>query len=366
MRKIPVASPVFAGNEKKYVEDCMEKSWLSFGDYNRRFERAFAEFCGTKFAVSCNNGTAALHLALLSLGIGPGDEVIVPTLTFISTPNAVSYCGATPIFVDSEPVTGNIDVEKIEEKITPRTKAILPVHLYGQPCDMGAIEDIAARHGNGLFVVEDAAEAHGAEWMGYKVGSLGDIGVFSFFANKIITAGEGGMVVMHDERLAARVRQYMGMGQSFDRRYWFPVIGYNYRMTNIQAAIGLAQLEKIDWHIEKRRQVERWYRELLQDTSHLILPTFKSYASPVCWMFNIILEEDAPIGRDRMMKVLGEAGVGTRPFFPPCHIQPPYDTGERLPVAEKLALRGLNLPTSAGLAYEDVEYVANQVKRSLR
>ncbi|HEX5576551.1 MAG TPA: DegT/DnrJ/EryC1/StrS aminotransferase family protein, partial [Gemmatimonadales bacterium] len=231
-RFIPVAAPMLVGNEKAYVLDCLDSSWISSaGQYVSRFEAAFADFCGVKHAVACCNGTAALHVALSALGVGPGDEVIVPTLTFVATANAVIQCGARPVFVDSEPETWNIDPALIEAKITPRTKGIIVVHLYGHPAEMESIVSTARRHG--LFVVEDAAEAHGAEHNGRRVGSLGDVGIFSFFGNKIITTGEGGMVTTSDDTLAARVRQLKAQGIDPNRRYWYPVIGYNYRMTNV-------------------------------------------------------------------------------------------------------------------------------------
>ena len=235
---IPVSAPTLAGNEKRYVMDCLESNWISArGKYVEQFEAAFAEFCGVRHGVSCTNGTVALHLALLALGIGPGDEVIVPTLTFVATANAVRYCGATPVFVDCEPETWNIDPGLIESRITPKTKAIIVVHLYGHPVDMDAVMSLADRHG--LFVVEDAAEAHGAIYRGRMVGSIGHIATFSFFGNKVISTGEGGMVTTDDAELARIVRLLKEQGMDPKRRYWYPVVGYNYRMTNVTAAIGL-------------------------------------------------------------------------------------------------------------------------------
>ena len=248
--------------------DCLDSTWISSsGKYIEQFEKAFAEFCGVKHAVTCCNGTVALHLALMALGTQPGDEVIVPTLTYIATANAVTYCGARPVFVDSEPETWNMDPSLIEEKITPRTKGIIVVHLYGHPADMDPIMSIARRHG--LFVIEDAAEAHGAEYKGHRVGSIGDMSTFSFYGNKIITTGEGGMVVTNNDSLASKARQLKGQGSVPDQRYWFPIIGYNYRMTNVASAIGLAQLEKAEWHIERRREVARWYYEYLHNIAIL-------------------------------------------------------------------------------------------------
>ena len=242
---IPVAAPALIGNEKAYVLDCLESSWISSnGAYIERFETVFADFIGTRHALSCCNGTVALHLALLALDVRPGDEVIVPSLTYVASANAVMYCGAKPVLVDSEPETWNLDPARIEELINPRTRGIIVVHLYGHPANMDPILEIARRRH--LFVVEDAAEAHGATYRGQKVGTLGDLATFSFYGNKVITTGEGGMVCTNNEVLARKVRQLKGQGQDPRRRYWFPIVGYNYRMTNIEAAIGLAQLERIE------------------------------------------------------------------------------------------------------------------------
>lgn len=359
-RFIPVASPALIGNEKKYVLDCIESSWISSnGAYIERFEAAFAEFCGTRHAIAVCNGTVALHVALLALGIGPGDEVIVPTLTFVATPNAVSYCGARPVFIDSEPDTWNLDVRQLESKITSRTKAIIPVHLFGHPVDMGPLLEVAARHN--LFVIEDAAEAHGAEYKGQRVGGLGHIGTFSFYGNKIITTGEGGMIVTNDDALARRMRQLKGQGQDFEKRYWFPILGYNYRMTNIQAAIGLAQLEKVDWHMQRRRENAQWYQELLGQQTMLRLQPEKPWAKNAYWMNSVVLDEKFPLTRDETMNALHERGVETRPFFYPMHSLPMYQdhaAGQTFPVAERVAARGFNLPSSANLTYADVTYVA--------
>lgn len=356
---IPVAAPVLNGNEKKYVLDCLESTWISSGGkYMERFENTFAEFCGVKHALCCSNGTVALHLTLLAFGVGPGDEVLVPTLTFVATANAITYCGATPVFLDSEPETWNLDTALIEAKITPRTRGIIVVHLYGHPVDMDPVLAVARKYN--LFVIEDAAEAHGAEYKGQRVGSLGDIATFSFYANKIITTGEGGMVVTNDDSLAGKVRQLKGQGMDPDRRYWFPIIGYNYRMTNIQAAIGLAQLEKADWHIQRRRQVAKWYYDYLQNAPGLTLPVEKEWARNVYWMFNVVLGDNLPSERDEVMTTLREQGIETRPFFYPMHALPPYRTlakGQRFPVANRLAARGISLPTWGGLTKKDVGFV---------
>ncbi len=362
MYKIPVAVPAFAGNEKKYVDDCMESGWISSaGKYVELFEARFAEFCNVKHAIACCNGTVALHLALVALGVEAGDEVIVPTLTFVATANAVAYCGATPVFADSESETWNIDPAHVESKITARTKGIIAVHLYGHPAKMSALKDIARRHN--LFLLEDAAEAHGAICDGKIVGSIGDIASFSFYANKIITTGEGGMVVTDDDELAKRARLFRGQGMDAERRYWFPVIGYNYRMMNLPAAIGLAQLEKIDYFLELRKQIAASYCEHLKGIRGVSWqPEQSSWARHVYWMFNIILAPDFPMSRDDVMKHLSERGIETRPVFYPLHDLPPYAKGECFPVAENLARNGISLPTWSGLKAGDIEYVCGAIK----
>jgi len=363
-RFIPVAAPVLNGNEKAYVMDCLDSTWISSsGKYIERFEQNFAGFCAVKHAAACCNGTVALHLALMALGVKPKDEVIVPTLTFVSTANAVVYCGARPVFVDSEPDTWNMNPNLIEAKITPRTKGIIVVHLYGHPVDMDTVMSIARRHK--LFVIEDAAEAHGAEYKGRRIGSLADIATFSFYGNKIITTGEGGMVVTNDDSLITKVRQLKGQGMDPNTRYWFPVVGYNYRMTNVAAAIGLAQLERVQWHIDRRREVARWYYESLKDNPALILPVEKEWAKNVYWMFTVVLHDDVTKNRDQVMKELAAEGIETRPVFYPMHTLPPYtrlSRGQRFPVADRLGSRGMNLPTWAGLKREEVAFISGVVK----
>lgn len=364
---IPVAAPVFAGREKEYVADCMESGWISSaGKYIEMFEEKFAEFCGARHAVACCNGTVALHLALLALGVGPGDEVIVPTLTFVATANAVTYCGARPVFADSEPETWNIDPAQVEAKITPRTKGIIAVHLYGHPADMDALRRLARRHK--LFLVEDAAEAHGALYRGRRTGSLGDVAAFSFYGNKILACGEGGMVVTDDDALAERARLLRGQGVDPNRRYWFPVVGYNYRMMNIPAAIGLAQLEMAKWHLARRLEVAGWYRERLRGLDALGCQRKQDWAEHVYWMFTVTLEDESRRDRDGLMARMREAGVETRPVFHPLHLLPPYrdlsHEGE-YPVAERVASGGFSLPTWAGLGRKDVDYVCDCLVRRM-
>lgn len=339
--------------------DCLQSTWISStGKYVDRFEAAFSEFCGTRHAISCSNGTIALHLALLALGVGSGDEVLVPTLTFVATANAVTYCGARPVFVDAEPDTWNIDPTLLEALVTPRTKGIIVVHLFGHPVDMEPVLIVARRHG--LFVIEDAAEAHGAQYRGRPVGALGDIATFSFYGNKIITTGEGGMVVTDDAGLAARVRQLKGQGMDPARRYWFPIIGFNYRLTNIAAAIGLGQMEMADWHMQRRREVATWYREALEGVRGITWQTEQPWARHAYWMVSLQVDAGEQ-QRDLIMAQLAERGIETRPIFYPLHTLPPYrlDTEDAvLPVAELIAQRGFSLPTWAGLTREDVGYVS--------
>ena len=361
---IPIAHPVFAGNEKKYVNECLDDVWISSsGRFIGEFEQLFAEFCGVEHAISCNSGTSALHLALQGLGVGPGDEVIIPTLTFVATANAVRYCGATPVLVDSTPRTMNIDAALIEERITPRTKGILPVHMYGHPADMQPILEIASRHG--LFVLEDAAEAHGALYRGLKTGALGAAGAFSFFGNKIITTGEGGMITTSDGELARKLRLIRGQGMDPQRRYWFKIVGNNFRMTNIQAALGLAQTEKIDFHLGQRRNIADWYNRRLADLQDEIdLPVEESWGRHSFWSYTIVLTQRDSMDRDLFMSELAEDGIETRPIFYPMHLLPPYrETDRSYPVSEALARYGVSLPTHGLLTEEDISYIAEKIRQ---
>lgn len=358
-RFIPVSHPVLDGNERRYVMECLETSWISAnGRFVPLFESAFAQYCGVEHAVAVSSGTAALHLALLALGVKPGDEVIVPALTYVATANAVVYCGARPVFADSEPQTWNLDPSELERLITPRTRGIVAVHLYGHPADMDPILKIASRHG--LFVIEDAAQAHGAEYRGRRVGRFGSAAAFSFFGNKIITTGEGGMVVTEDGELAERMRWLRGQGMDPKRRYWFPIVGYNYRMTNLQAAVGLAQLERIDQRLEERRRIAQWYeRHLAPLEDRVVLPRQQSWARHAFWLYSIVLGDTAPVERDEVMTRLEERGIETRPVFYPLHVLPPYEESRVcLPVAEQIANRGISLPTHPLLTEEDICYVA--------
>ena len=356
---IPIYQPDLNGNEKKYVNECLDTSWISSrGRFVSEFESNFASRIGVKHCASVSNGTVALHLALMALGIGPGDEVIVPTLTYIASANAVAYTGATPIFVDSLRDTWQIDPEDVRRHITPRTRAIMPVHLYGQACDMDALVSIAQEYR--LFIVEDCAEAFGTLYKGRHVGTFGDISTFSFFGNKTITTGEGGMVVSNDKTLIERTKHIKGQGLAAHREYWHDIIGYNYRMTNIQAAIGLAQLERADEFIARKRALAKCYINALCDlpveTHSEVFDTVHSY-----WMFSILV--DRIDQRDPLRKHLSEAGIETRPLFYPIHTMPMYSCNYRKHnVAEDLAWRGINLPSWPGLQDSQIEYIVKQIK----
>lgn len=370
-RFIQVAHPALTGNEKRYVNECLDSGWISSaGSFLPRFEEAFAEFCGTRFAISANNGTTALHLALLGLGVGPGDEVLVPTLTYVATANAVHYCGARPVFIDSEPLTMNLDPELIEDRITPATRGIIVVHLYGHPADMDPILEIARRRK--LFVIEDAAESHGALYRNRTVGSLGDVATFSFFGNKIITTGEGGMLTTDNPELNQRIRLFRGQGMDPGRRYWFPIVGYNYRMTNIEAALGLAQLEQVHHHLAARQTLARWYSEHLTDlTDVLILPEVMDWAQHAWWMYTVVLRDGGretadAARRDAILAGLAKVGIETRPVFFPMHVMPPFYEERQYPVAQRLAALGFNLPTHELLTENDVEYIASSLRKLVR
>jgi perosamine synthetase len=365
---IPVCEPLTGGKELEYVTDCLKENWISSaGKYISRFEEGFSAYCGAKYGIATSSGTAALHLALAALGIGRGHEVILPAFTMAACAFAVVYTGAKPVLVDSEPDTWNIDPRQIEEKITPQTKVIMPVHMYGHPCDMDAILSIARKHD--LFVVEDAAEGHGAAYKGRVAGGIGDVGCFSFYANKIITTGEGGMVVTSDEKVAERARRLKDQAFSRQRRFLHTEVGFNYRMTNVQAAIGLAQFEQIDRFVEMRRRNASLYNRLLQGTPGLVLPVERVGARNVYWMFGIVIEDEFGMGRDELMALLRERGIDTRTFFIPMHAQPAFRNlglfeGERYPVSERLAARGLYLPSGSGLSEGEIRTVCEAIHQA--
>lgn len=366
---IPVCEPTLLGNEKKYVAESMESGWISSaGKYIAEFERTFARYCGVRHGIAVCNGTAALHLALVASGIGKGDEVIVPDFTMISSAFAVCYTGAMPVFVDAEPDSWNINPERIEEKVTSRTKAIMPVHIYGHPCDMESILEIAGKHN--LLVIEDAAEAHGAEYKGKKVGSFGHLNAFSFFANKNITTGEGGMVVTDHADLADRCRYFRNLCFPLDapRTYMHEHIGFNYRMSNLHAAIGLAQVEKADDYRAMRIKNAQLYAEGLCTIPGIsVQPQLDGYLN-VYWMNGILV--DAPafgLSRDDLATCLRNEGIDTRPFFLGLHRQPSLisygcDTSLSYPVSDKLTRNGLYLPSSSLLLPGQIELVCQTIR----
>ena len=364
-RFLPVTEPDLAGNEKRYVNEALDEGWISSnGRFIDRFEREFAEYCGAEHAVACCNGTVALHVLLLALGIGPGDEVLVPSFTYVASANAVAYTGATPILVESEAQHWNLDPLRLEEAITPRTRAIMVVHLYGHPTDMTAVEEVARRHD--LLVVEDAAEAHGARVGGRTVGSFGVGATFSFYGNKIVTTGEGGMVTTDSAELAAKIRLLRGQGMDPKRRYWFPIVGYNYRMTNLAAALGCAQMERVEAFITRRRELAGWYHDRLAPAADALGMQLAGEAPGtrnVHWLVSLRVPAAK---RDGLMHHLLAQSIDSRPFFPPLHTLPiycdeRYHGGRDLRVAEELGATGLNLPTFGAMTRGDVDRVAEAI-----
>jgi perosamine synthetase len=361
---IPVCEPALGGNENRYVLDCLNTNWISSaGKYVSLFEEAFSRKVGCEQGIACVSGTTALHLIMAALGLGPGDEVIIPTFTMIATAYAVSYTGARPVFVDSEQRTWNMDIGQIEAKITERTKAIIVVHTYGHPVDMDSVLAIAARHN--LYVVEDAAEAHGADYQGRPAGSLADAAAFSFYANKIITTGEGGMVTTNNSQVAEAVRTLRDHAFSKERHFWHKYMGYSFRMTNLQAAVGLAQTEQMDGFVSQRRENAALYTSLLQDVPGLRLPMEEPWAKNVYWMYGVLVEDEFGLTRDKLRQRLAGRGIETRTFFIPMHIQPIYHAdypGERYPVAEDLCRRGFYLPSASSLTRHEIEFIAQAVR----
>jgi perosamine synthetase len=358
---IPVFAPWLSENVRRYVLDCVDSGWISsLGQYVGRFERDFAAFCEARHAVATSNGTTALHLCLATLGIGPGDEVLVPDLTFVSTANVVRYTGAAPVLVDSDPRTWGMDPADARRKLTARTRAVIPVHLYGHPVDLDPLLALAAEHG--LEIVEDAAEAHGARYKGRRVGALGRIGAFSFYGNKIITTGEGGMVVTNDPSLFERAAFLRDHAMDPRRRYYHPEIGFNYRMTNIQAAIGCAQLEQADAILARRKAIAAAYEAGLAGVAGLTRPPDEPWAESVHWMYSVLVEPAFGPDREAVMAGLRTRGVDSRPFFVPLHQLPPYRLDAPFPVATSLGARGINLPSGTGLRPEDIATVCDALR----
>ncbi len=366
---IPVNEPLIGEKEKTYVLDCLETGWISSaGKYVDAFETKWAEYCGMKHGVGMCNGSVALSAAVAVLDLQPGDEVIMPTFTIISCALAVIENGGVPVLVDSDPDTWTMDVSQVEEKITSKTRAIMPVHIYGHPVEMSSLWTLAEEHD--LVILEDAAEAHGAEYNGRKCGGLGDMSCFSFYANKIITTGEGGMVLTNDPDLAEALRDQRNLAFKRDRRFYHTEMGHNYRLTNVQAAIGLAQIERIEQLVAKKRRMAQLYEEGLRGLP-LQLPVEKDWAKNVYWMYGIVLDDEVPFEAVEFSARLKDAGMGTRPFFLGMHEQPVFHdrnlfVGERYPVAERIARRGLYLPSGLTLTEVQIEQVVEAVLGILR
>lgn len=367
--KVPAASTDLSGNEEQYVVQAIRSSWISSsGEFVTRFEQEFAKACDVNFAIGTCNGTVALHLALLALDVRPGDEVLVPSLTYVATANAIRYVGAEPVFVDVDPETWCIDPALLEDSITRRTKGIIAVHLYGHPADMDKINHIAAVHG--LWVVEDAAEAHFASYKGRPVGGLGHIGTFSFFGNKIITCGEGGAITVNDKQLAIRARTLWGQGMDPERRYYFPVTGYNFRLTNVACAMLCAQLERANSIIENRNRIYDMYQKRLSDIPGIGFQPKAEWATPAPWLYCITVDSNQyGSSRDDLRRSMTAEGIDTRPFFIPLHTLPPFreksiQRREQLDVTLKLAGSGINLPTYTLMDEGTIDRVCNVIRHN--
>jgi perosamine synthetase len=360
---IPLAEPTLDGNELAYLTDCITSGWVSSrGAYVKRFEQEMAAWCGVRHSIATSSGTSALHLALVAIGVGPGDEVIVPALSYVAPANAVVYTGAQPVFVDADCGTWNLDTDQLADKITPATKAIIVVHLYGHPVDMDAVASLARVQG--LWVVEDACEAHGAEYKGRRAGGLGHLSCFSFFGNKIVTTGEGGMLLTDSGELAATARRLRN--QATTETYHHDTVGYSYRLTNLQAAVGVAQLERVASLITARRRMVQLYNESLQD-----VPGLMSYADPkwgrsASWLYTLLVTERFGRSRDALIEYLTRHDVESKPFFEPLPGLPAFRDRQAYPVAEYLAQRGICLPLSANLQPRHVEYITCLIKQAAR
>jgi perosamine synthetase len=366
--RIGIAAPVLSDSETEYVLECLRTNWISSkGHFITDFEKEFAGRVGAKHGIAVSSGTTALHLALAALGVGPGDEVIVPTYTMIACANAVRYCGARPVLADSDPETGNLDPADLARRVTPRTKAAMPVHLYGHPAEMEAIRAITEPQG--IALVEDAAQAHGALYHGKPAGSMSAFGAFSFYANKIVTCGEGGMVVTSDDRLAENARSLRDQGYDPARRKFLvhDRIGFNYRLTNLQAAVGLAQTQRMDEFVRHHRENAALYNELLASVPGIRRPPERPGIRNVYWMYTIQVDaETYGRSRDELLLALEKEGIETRSSFVPIHLQPAYAgqyEGEKFPVAEKLGREGLNLPSGNNTTPDEVRRVAAAIAR---
>ena len=368
---IPVNEPLLTGNEKKYLADCIDSGWISSeGPFVKEFERKFSQKVGRDFGIAVSSGSAALDIAVRALGLGPGDEVILPAFTIISCAAAIVRCGATPVVVDCEPATWNIDVAAIEGRITDKTRAVMAVHIYGHPSDMDPILAVAKKYR--LFVIEDAAEAHGQAYKSRACGSFGDISIFSFYANKHITTGEGGMIVTDNSALADNCRSLRNLCFRAEQRFVHDEIGWNYRMTSLQAALGLAQLERLDEFIRIKKRMGALYLEQLQDCPHLRLPQAETdYSENSYWVFPVVIAGHSPFAATDVMDKLRERQIGTRPFFYPIHRQPALKkiglfAHESHPVSERVAAKGFYLPSGLALTEDQVKSVAARLKEVLR
>lgn len=362
---IPLCVPEVRGNEWKYIKECLDTNWVSsVGKFVDKFEEEFAKYHNSKSAVVTMNGTAALQLALVALGIGEGDEVIVPSMTFISSVNSIKYTGAKPVFVDVERDTFVMDVKKVEELITEKTKAIMPVHIYGYTVEMDELNELAKKHN--LYVIEDATEALGTTYKGKLAGTLGHVGCFSFNGNKLITTGAGGMLVTNDEELGKKAKYLSNQTKTITENgaMYHEEVGYNFRMPNILAAMGLAQLENVDEYLKVKRENAKLYNELLKDVQGITLIKEVDYIDNCYWLYSILVEDDFPITRDELLKVLGENGVQARPFFLPIHDMKPYKDCRCGSMENTIEVsdRGINLPSSVSLTKEEVIKICNIIK----
>lgn len=365
LRAISISSPVLSGNELAYVTDCLRTNWISSqGKYVKQFESMFSEIHSGFNSLAVSNGTVALHLALEALNIGEGDEVIVPDLTFVASINAIIYTGATPVLADIDSQSLNIDIKKIISLITNKTKAIMPVHLYGNPCDMDEIMKIAKDHN--LFVVEDCAEALGSYYKEKPLGTFGDVATFSFYGNKTITTGEGGMILFKDSKIADRAAMLRDHGMNKTKRYWHEEVGYNYRLTNIQAAIGVAQLERLSEFVAAKRHIAQTYNNCIEKSHYFQLPYEDSDTINSYWLYTVLVKENSPFSRDDVMFYLDQYGIETRPIFYPAHEMPPYKKfgkKENLIISKQVSIAGFSLPSSASLTSADLERVCEVLKK---
>jgi len=355
---IPVSGCDLGGNEEKYLHECIRTNWISsLGKFIQEFESQYSKYINMPYSATCNGGTAALHLALLSLGIGKGDEVIVPSFTFIATINPVLYCGATPVFADIDEITWCLDPKSVEQKITTRTKAIIVVHLYGSPAPMNELKSLTEN--KDIAIIEDCAEAMGATYEGKAVGSLSDISCQSFYGNKMITCGEGGMVSTRSEKIIESVKAYRDHGMDPNKRYFHFVMGYNYRMTNIQAAVGLAQFERIDEFLKQRQRIFDGYYSHLKNISGLIMPfSGDNTKQPVNWLFTMLVKDGK---RDSLAEFLNSHRIDTRPVFIPCHTMPYINLKLELPVTQIISDSGLSLPTYTLLKNNDINRICSLI-----